>query len=414
MLGHYQALMQTWNSVGSLCSETIDFVVGPPTYSTISIINGKSFEKDERVNFAFTSDGNVNTLWIYCPNGETLTYSDVGSSYDLGFGMLGHYQALMQTWNSVGSLCSETIDFVVGPPTYATISIKNGSSFQKNEKVNFSFTSDGNINTLWIYCPNGETLTYSDVGISYGLSFNLPGHYQALMQTWNSVGSLVTERINFVITDQFNVTLNTHGSQNDNYYILGTYNSPYGELPVPTREGYKFEGWFTEAEGGTLVTSDTIVTATADHTLYAHWSGISAKEGSMAVIDGSYIYGLKTKLTAANIKNTFLDYEGVEVTLTKAIEDARYYGTGSTVTVKYSDGTEEVYTIIIFGDIDGNAVIDSDDAFSVLEASYDNSLFNAAQKKAANVDGVRRISIDDYSIINDAALGISEIDQTVV
>ena len=100
--------------------------------------------------------------------------------------------------------------------------------------------------------------------------------------------------------------------------------------------------------------------------------------------------------------------------MTKAIEDARYYGTGSTVTVKYSDGTEEVYTIIIFGDTDGNAIIDSDDAFSVLEASYDNSLFNAAQKKAANVDGVRRISIDDYSIINDAALGISEIDQTAV
>ena len=133
-----------------------------------------------------------------------------------------------------------------------------------------------------------------------------------------------------------------------------------------------------------------------------------------AYIDGKYICGLKTKLTAGNLNNTFLDYEGVEVTFEKAIEDARYYGTGSTVTVKYPDGTTEVYTIIIFGDVDGNALIDSDDAYATLAAAVDNSLFTAVQKKAANVDGVRRISADDYSIIIDAALGINEIDQTAI
>ena len=143
-------------------------------------------------------------------------------------------------------------------------------------------------------------------------------------------------------------------------------------------------------------------------------SRFGVKEGSTAVIDGNYIYGLKTRLTAANLRNTFLDYEGVEVTFEKAIEDARYYGTGSTVTVKYADGTEEVYTIVIFGDVDGNSIIDSDDAFAALEASNDNSLFSAVQRKAANVDGVRRISLDDYAIINDAALGLADIDQTAI
>lgn len=138
------------------------------------------------------------------------------------------------------------------------------------------------------------------------------------------------------------------------------------------------------------------------------------KEGSTAVIEGNYIYGLKTNLTAANIRNNFLDYEGVEVTLTKAIEEARYYGTGSTITVKYADGTEETYTIIIFGDVDGNAIIDSDDAYATLAAAVDNSLFDAVQRKAANVDGVRRISVDDYAIINDAVLGVNDIDQSAI
>ena len=44
-----------------------------------------------------------------------------------------------------------------------------------------------------------------------------------------------------------------------------------GELPVPTRMGYTFDGWHTEA--GQLVTSDTVISA--DTTLYAHWSPLT-------------------------------------------------------------------------------------------------------------------------------------------
>ena len=46
-------------------------------------------------------------------------------------------------------------------------------------------------------------------------------------------------------------------------------------MPTPVRTNdinRYFRGWFTEKEGGTKITSETIVTATDDHTLYAHWS----------------------------------------------------------------------------------------------------------------------------------------------
>ena len=46
----------------------------------------------------------------------------------------------------------------------------------------------------------------------------------------------------------------------------------YGALPVPTRAGYVFGGWYTAAEGGDPVTAQTTVTATANHTLYARWT----------------------------------------------------------------------------------------------------------------------------------------------
>ena len=53
-----------------------------------------------------------------------------------------------------------------------------------------------------------------------------------------------------------------------------TYNSTYGELPQPKRDGYNFIGWYTKAEGGTAITPDAKVTITGTQTLYAQWSQV--------------------------------------------------------------------------------------------------------------------------------------------
>jgi len=46
----------------------------------------------------------------------------------------------------------------------------------------------------------------------------------------------------------------------------------YGTLATTERAGDALIGWFTAASGGDLVTSESVVTATADHTLYAQWN----------------------------------------------------------------------------------------------------------------------------------------------
>lgn len=53
-----------------------------------------------------------------------------------------------------------------------------------------------------------------------------------------------------------------------------TYDSNYGELPTPEREGYKFLGWYTSSTGGNQILSTTKVSSTNNHTLYAHWDPI--------------------------------------------------------------------------------------------------------------------------------------------
>ncbi len=50
-----------------------------------------------------------------------------------------------------------------------------------------------------------------------------------------------------------------------------TYNTTYGELPTPTKTGYTFAGWYTQATGGDAVTSSTVMGAD-DVTIHAHWT----------------------------------------------------------------------------------------------------------------------------------------------
>ncbi|WP_026662276.1 InlB B-repeat-containing protein [Butyrivibrio proteoclasticus] len=56
-----------------------------------------------------------------------------------------------------------------------------------------------------------------------------------------------------------------------------TYGSTYGIPPVPTRDGYTLNGWFTAKTGGTKILPSTKVTTAKDHTLYAQWTVNSYK-----------------------------------------------------------------------------------------------------------------------------------------
>lgn len=66
--------------------------------------------------------------------------------------------------------------------------------------------------------------------------------------------------------------IDTASGQVSTKSYTATYGSKYNFLPRPIRTGgYNFDGWYTEQTGGTKITSDTTVTATKDHILYAHW-----------------------------------------------------------------------------------------------------------------------------------------------
>ena len=75
--------------------------------------------------------------------------------------------------------------------------------------------------------------------------------------------------------NQYTVSFNSQGGNSSTSSKIVTFTSTYGTLPIPTKNGYSFAGWWTDAAGaGTKITSDTICYTYSDHTLYAKWSSI--------------------------------------------------------------------------------------------------------------------------------------------
>ncbi len=81
------------------------------------------------------------------------------------------------------------------------------------------------------------------------------------------------------------------------------FGNTLGSLPVPVREGYTFEGWYTDTEGGVQVTASTRLEEASDQAVYAHWKPISytvvfqANGGSGEMEPQTMIYDQEEKLS---------------------------------------------------------------------------------------------------------------------
>lgn len=99
------------------------------------------------------------------------------------------------------------------------------------------------------------------------------------------------------IPEYYTVKYDANGGNCNTPSGKAIYNTAYGELPVPERTGYTFDGWYTEKSDGTKVTESTVVSRMQDHTLYAHWKAnsyyirLDATGGSQNILGMSCKYG---------------------------------------------------------------------------------------------------------------------------
>lgn len=128
----------------------------------------------------------------------------------------------------------------VSPPTIS----KTGYTFNGWESSSHSL----------IYDQNGTLQSISDYTAS---------------GTWDITENIVlTPRMS---TNKYTITYNANGGKVSPASEEKYYDSTYGTLPTPSRDGYTFTGWFTSTSGGKQIYDSTVISTASNHTLYARW-----------------------------------------------------------------------------------------------------------------------------------------------
>ena len=91
---------------------------------------------------------------------------------------------------------------------------------------------------------------------------------------WSETGAItvtadVTITASWIQLYTVNFDLNYTGAPEAPVSMTYASGDEYGALPVVSRNGFKFDGWYTGATDGAVVTADA--TVSASQTLYAHW-----------------------------------------------------------------------------------------------------------------------------------------------
>ena len=91
---------------------------------------------------------------------------------------------------------------------------------------------------------------------------------------WNpTITNFSAELVAVWTANTYTVTFNENGGGTPSPVSKTvTYDSTYGNLATCERQGWQFDGWWTEADRGTKIEPTTKVTITENKTLYAHWT----------------------------------------------------------------------------------------------------------------------------------------------
>ena len=108
--------------------------------------------------------------------------------------------------------------------------------------------------------PDGDTGSY----------FMWLGSNGKLYAPGASVPADVTELTVQWTAPTYAVTLHANGGSVSPDSVTTGADGKLASLPTPTRSSYSFDGWYTEKNGGTKVTTDTVFSANT--TVYAHWT----------------------------------------------------------------------------------------------------------------------------------------------
>ena len=292
---------------------------------------------------------------------------------------------------------------------------------------NATYTAQWNVNSYIItFDANGGTGSKSQP-MNYGVSLTAPvvtrdGYTFA---GWSPAVPATVPAMDATYTAQW--SLNTATVQFDLNGGTGTVpeaqtGEPGAAVTLPAqgdiaREYFNFLGWAQQPDA--MVPLVSFIIPEAGATLYAVWSRVPVEleeaDGSTTVINNGekLIFGLEEGLTKNGFAADFVRVNGDATLRYTYVSDS--FGTGTVVELvdNVTGEVVETYTVIIFGDVDGDGFITvADENIIDMVSSYQLELTNEAFLFAADLTQDGFVDAFDLNILSAATSYTATIDQT--
>ena len=283
--GTYCCIIEGSNNIGYSCSHGVYVTVIDTAPINCELSVSKTIVAvGEPITFDYTILGaTIKKVGIDYAGGsryETIPVADDSGSLSYTFTEAGTYCCIIEGYNSIGLSYSSGVYVTVidTAPINCELSVSK-TIVAVGEPITFDYTILGaTIKKVGIDYAGGsryETIPVADDSGSLSYTFTEAGTYCCIIEGYNSIGLSYSSGVYVTVIDtgtEFTISFDANGGFCSTSKKSVTYGAAYGELPIPEKEGYSFSGWFTSADGGTEITSSSMVNITANQTLYAHWS----------------------------------------------------------------------------------------------------------------------------------------------
>ena len=334
--------------------------------------------------------------------------------------------------------------------TLARVSVEEAPGFaivMTNDNTSLNLYGTINLSTKGKNAVISKNVTLAKANVEIAGKLNLVGDYLVCGEVSNGSmlsfksGELVTiteEEFNTYLTSSI-ITFDPNGGSVMETYKSVYYGQAHGELPMPTRTGYAFDGWYTAKTGGEKVTADTVVSALVNQTLYAQWiakaynanwntgtgytiavsrtSSPYANASTGALSNGAVIYfGDVLSVTyTANTGYTISSKGSTSITVEGNVTASNIYatatvnsytaswnsGTGYSITVKRTSSPKAGASI---GNISSGAKVYHGDVLSVIYSRQDYYRITANGSTSVTVTGnITSSSIYATAVLNDVS-----------
>jgi uncharacterized repeat protein (TIGR02543 family) len=172
-------------------------------------------------------------------------------------------------------------------------------------QIQIEGTDDGTM-SVFIGRYEEEQVTESEVFANVEITSDTTAHLDS-SEPLNTLGCLVVADAGNDSTvvygnTFYTITLDANGGWIDAESTLTNGGGSLPTIPMPTRKSYVFAGWYTAADGGTLITTETVFDTNT--TVYAQWARTtSAYRENYSVdfqVSGDYFVANLTSFGAAS------------------------------------------------------------------------------------------------------------------